>query len=155
VTTPYKKWYYANLERARKYGREYQAKKRAENPEKHRKINSAQWKKRTNENRSIIAEHKRTHPCVDCGESDLCCLDYHHLDPSNKLFRIGIAAYRKKPGEILAELDKCIALCANCHRKRHNKEKWIFSTRISKESAEQIPTANLCFDWSGEEPPKT
>lgn len=117
-----KKWYYANLEKARKNGREAEAKRRAANPEKYRKLGAAQWKKRTLENKALILTHKLAHPCADCGESEPCCLDHHHTDPAAKLFRIGIAAYRKRPEEIQAELDKCIVLCANCHRKRHYKK---------------------------------
>lgn len=117
-----RKWYYANLEKARKNGREQMAKRRIAEPEKYRKIGSAQWKKRTLENRALILAHKRAHPCADCGEAEPCCLDYHHTCPNNKLFRIGIAAYRKRPSEIQDELDKCIVLCANCHRKRHYKK---------------------------------
>ena len=56
--------------------------------------------------------------CVDCdGVFPICAYDFHHLDPSTKDFEIGkrhMDLDRLKP-----ELDKCVLLCANCHRIRH------------------------------------
>lgn len=57
--------------------------------------------------------------CVECGESrDIPCIyDFHHIDPATKDFTI---AKTVKLFEVLKpELDKCILLCANCHRIRH------------------------------------
>jgi hypothetical protein len=58
--------------------------------------------------------------CVDCGLiDDVCVYDFHHEDPTKKEFsfgqRGGISFEKIKP-----ELDKCILLCSNCHRKRHS-----------------------------------
>jgi len=58
--------------------------------------------------------------CQDCGLVDSPCVyDFHHLDPSKKELAFG-----KRGGKsfetIKSELDKCVLLCANCHRKRHN-----------------------------------
>lgn len=59
--------------------------------------------------------------CQICGY-DKCieALEFHHKDPSIKEFTIG--KFRIKKWErIKKELDKCILLCANCHRELHNK----------------------------------
>lgn len=57
-------------------------------------------------------------PCVVCSESDPVCIDFHHLDKEDKDFTIGTNWGRNK--EILQkEIDKCVCLCANCHRKVH------------------------------------
>lgn len=57
--------------------------------------------------------------CEDCGLVDPCMdiYDFHHIDPSTKDFAIsGCRSFEAmKP-----ELDKCVLLCANCHRKRHS-----------------------------------
>lgn len=60
--------------------------------------------------------------CFDCGLTDECSdiFDFHHLDPLAKDFTISKTA--KKFDSIKLELDKCILLCANCHRKRHSSE---------------------------------
>lgn len=57
--------------------------------------------------------------CCKCGESELCCLDYHHLDESTKLFELS-KYHLHTLVKIKAEIAKCIVVCANCHRKIHN-----------------------------------
>lgn len=56
--------------------------------------------------------------CIRCGERDDNCLDYHHLDPSQKLFHLGNIRGRSLR-DIDAEVRKCVVVCANCHRKLH------------------------------------
>ena len=57
-------------------------------------------------------------PCIVCGESTPCCVDFHHLDPSTKEFNITLKRSRAKE-KILKEVAKCVCLCSNCHRKYH------------------------------------
>lgn len=57
--------------------------------------------------------------CQHCGY-DRCiqALEFHHIDPTCKDFAISsgnTVAFEK----IKVELDKCILLCANCHREEH------------------------------------
>lgn len=47
-------------------------------------------------------------------------LEFHHLDPNEKDFNISKARLLSFNLEIKKELDKCILLCANCHREVHN-----------------------------------
>ncbi len=56
--------------------------------------------------------------CQMCGLVDECLAiyDFHHTDPSKKEFTIA-----NKKGFNKEELDKCIMICANCHRKVHFK----------------------------------
>ncbi len=58
--------------------------------------------------------------CSICSESTLVCLDWHHVDPSDKTANVSwmVNHFRPKP-KILEEMDKCILVCANCHRKLH------------------------------------
>ncbi|UNA01829.1 HNH endonuclease [Vibrio phage PVA8] len=61
--------------------------------------------------------------CERCGY-DKCieALEFHHTDPNGKDF--GIASGGCKRWErIVPELDKCIMLCANCHREEHASNK--------------------------------
>jgi hypothetical protein len=59
--------------------------------------------------------------CVDCGNTDSRVLDFHHLRDKIKAVAVmRTAGWSKK--RILAEIKKCIVLCANCHRIRHWKE---------------------------------
>jgi hypothetical protein len=60
--------------------------------------------------------------CVDCGGTfPYYVYDFHHLDPTRK--EVQFNSLRRRSWEkIKAELDKCILLCANCHRIRHWKD---------------------------------
>ena len=59
--------------------------------------------------------------CSVCGY-DKCVdsFDFHHLDPNKKDFSIS-QNMNKAWHKIQAELEKCILLCANCHRELHFK----------------------------------
>lgn len=59
--------------------------------------------------------------CFDCGHAGiLASLDFHHRDPAEKEFAISHfgGAYRR----LVAEVEKCDLVCANCHRIRHATE---------------------------------
>lgn len=43
-------------------------------------------------------------------------LEFHHIDPSVKSFSIGAKGYTRSWESVRNELDKCVLLCANCHR---------------------------------------
>ncbi len=63
-----------------------------------------------------------TKSCVKCGESDNACLDWHHTDPTQKEAGVSHLLCNRSRKSILEEIDKCICLCANCHRKLHYYE---------------------------------
>jgi len=59
--------------------------------------------------------------CMDCELiDDPCVYDFHHLDPTQKELAFGNRG-GKSFETLKSELDKCILLCANCHRKRHQR----------------------------------
>lgn len=61
---------------------------------------------------------RRKTKCHICGEPEYCCLELHHV--RNKQYNIS-QAVKKLPNELfIKELDKCICVCSNCHRKIHN-----------------------------------
>ncbi len=43
-------------------------------------------------------------------------LELHHVDKTQKSFGIGDKGYTRSWEKVRAELDKCVLLCANCHR---------------------------------------
>lgn len=73
--------------------------------------------------RRMILEHKNTHPCSECGEADPRCLDFHHRDESTKEFNLSEHKGRSA-SEVEKEIQKCVMLCANCHRKEHINEEY-------------------------------
>ena len=72
----------------------------------------------------VFIESFKSDGCARCDEKDPCCLDFHHMDSSQKEINIGEISHRcwshKRTKE---EIQKCIVLCSNCHRKLHNKIK--------------------------------
>jgi len=59
--------------------------------------------------------------CQKCGyKKCLVALDFHHLDESTKDFNIS-GSHCRKWETLKEELDKCILVCANCHRELHSK----------------------------------
>lgn len=63
----------------------------------------------------VVDRLRRESGCNICGEMDVCCLDFHHLEKGVPVTR----AIGKGYGAVETELAKCVILCANCHRKVH------------------------------------
>lgn len=58
--------------------------------------------------------------CEKCGEDHPAVIDFHHADPAEKEIKISQARHNGWSIERLQrEIDKCMILCANCHRKLH------------------------------------
>lgn len=60
------------------------------------------------------------------GECELCgycrcinVLEFHHKDPDKKDFGISASGHSRAWLRVKTELDKCVILCANCHREIH------------------------------------
>ena len=61
--------------------------------------------------------------CEKCGENHPACLDFHHTKPSEKDANVTtLVSQQSSRVRILAEVGKCVVLCANCHRKLHWEE---------------------------------
>lgn len=59
--------------------------------------------------------------CQCCGYHACdSALEFHHLSPDKKDFGIGQKGYTRSWEKIKQELDKCILVCANCHREIHS-----------------------------------
>ena len=72
----------------------------------------------------ISAANYKNNECEICGLKrntidDLEMFDFHHIDRSNKSFELGDKIEDRNWETIKKELDKCMMLCANCHRKQH------------------------------------
>lgn len=71
-------------------------------------------------NTKRLAVNYKGGECVKCGYNKcIGALEFHHLDPTTKdkdyfNSRGGLTVDLKK------ELDKCILICANCHREEHH-----------------------------------
>jgi len=65
-----------------------------------------------------IDEYLRSHPCVDCGESDPVVLDFDHRDGVEKIETISGLRARGRREQLFAEIAKCDVRCSNCHSRR-------------------------------------
>jgi hypothetical protein len=61
--------------------------------------------------------------CLECGRDHPAGLVFHHLDPSEKRFEVGhpYRLLKRSPtfSEFSSEVEKCVILCAYCHRLVH------------------------------------
>lgn len=90
--------------------------------ERHKKQEIERTTKRKNELKKWLSDYKNTLNCSTCGENDKRCLEFHHKRKDKKSFQISEAIVRKgySKEKIMKEAEKCIILCANCHRKIHS-----------------------------------
>ncbi len=60
--------------------------------------------------------------CEICGYSRCKeALEFHHLKDSDKNFGLSEKGYARSWQRVKKELEKCVLLCANCHREIHAK----------------------------------
>ena len=91
-------------------------------------------------NREYIRRRKEIDgDCCICGESRLPCLDYHHKDPNDKVLRIAVMVKKHSLASIDTEINKCMLVCANCHRIIHAKE----LLQQAKEKKETLPLYDM------------
>jgi len=106
---------------------EYSRKRYAGNEEiriKQRASSKISNKKTIAGTKKYILKYKQAHPCRDCGETNPVCLDFHHTPEFSK--RASISRLMRdgyKLEVIQHEISKCVVVCANCHRIRHDKER--------------------------------
>jgi DNA replicative helicase MCM subunit Mcm2 (Cdc46/Mcm family) len=83
------------------------------------KCRSYQVQKRRDNLKKMAVEYKGG-KCEKCGYNKcLSALDFHHLEPEHKDFGISYKGITRKWESIKNEIDKCILVCANCHREIH------------------------------------
>lgn len=94
--TPQQRWYYKN-----------------------RKHRIAVKERRRNELAQWFFEFKRDrYRCEECGEDHPFTIEFHHVETKGEDVSVMVNhGYAKST--IKAEIERCIALCANCHRKEH------------------------------------
>lgn len=75
---------------------------------------------RRKNSRVWVEKIKAKRGCEVCGERDPIVLDFHHKVPSQKDLELSkMRGYSKK--RLLEEIEKCVVLCVNDHRREHAK----------------------------------
>ena len=94
--------------------------KRKEITEKERKEKNYQHVKYYRNKIKEKAVEYKGGKCVVCGyDRCLKALEFHHINPEEKDFTLGSNTNRSWE-KVKIEIDKCVLLCANCHREIHD-----------------------------------
>src|SRR3989339_393173 len=77
--------------------------------------------KRRKKLKDLIVEYKGGQCCL-CGYRKYSgALELHHLDKSKKEFALSKEGLTRSLEKMKAEANKCVLVCANCHREIHAK----------------------------------
>lgn len=90
--------------------------------------------------------------CIKCGYSECIeAMEFHHLDPKQKDSRIATSITSQTWDKIVIELDKCIMVCANCHRKIHSE--LLCAPKLADLLSEEATTARDLYNKAREDNP--
>lgn len=113
--------------------------------------------KKRNGKRDFIWKFKCENECKRCGFNHPAALDFHHINPSEKLFMLSGKINGRSLDEIKLEISKCELLCRNCHAVHHFNEdsgrdvEFILDkitdikTRVKRENVETRESLNKCL----------
>ena len=74
---------------------------------------------------------KRTLKCTKCGFDHPAALDFHHTNPAEKENLVSKMVSNGSYAAAMEEVQKCIVLCANCHRIHHYEENLLQSKPLA------------------------
>lgn len=75
--------------------------------------------KRRRKLKAMVVEYKGG-KCILCGyKRSMWAFDLHHIDEATKEFGLSTRGLTRSWEKIKAEADKCVLVCANCHREIH------------------------------------
>lgn len=73
--------------------------------------------------RKVLRQHAVEYKggkCILCGYNKcIDALEFHHSNSGNKDFGLSQKGITRSWQKVRAELDKCVLICANCHREIH------------------------------------
>jgi 5-methylcytosine-specific restriction endonuclease McrA len=61
-------------------------------------------------------EFKQSMSCTNCGFDHPAAIDFHHVNPAPDDKKLFALLRRNNFSAALKEVEKCVPLCANCHR---------------------------------------
>lgn len=77
------------------------------------------------ENKQRLYVYLSSHPCVDCGETNIRVLEFDHVRGSKTLDIARLLDRATSWSKIETEIAKCEVRCANCHRRKTlERGKW-------------------------------
>jgi tRNA U54 and U55 pseudouridine synthase Pus10 len=85
-----------------------------------RKIIESRVRCHTTKQRKKMISDAKDKPCAVCKQAfPVVAMDLHHTDPTIKEFSISTALNKVGYEKLQKEIEKCIPLCAICHRLLH------------------------------------
>jgi hypothetical protein len=127
---PTKKYYTENRERILKLCKDYSKTKKGKAVHKkavkkfrenHPGISNIYSTAYRNKRRKFLRDYKLSSGCAFCGYNKCAsALEFHHK--GDRGFGVNVSS-SKSIETIKKEMEKCIVLCANCHRELHDKER--------------------------------
>ena len=119
---------YSDINKQRTAQREHLRRKIKENPNWYMGIKKLQKQKRENTH-AIINHIKSDMGCLMCGEKDHNRLHFHHVLPAFKVATVSqLISNRAKMITVLKEIDKCVCVCAACHKQLDQNLAFIIGT---------------------------
>ena len=111
------------------------------------KTQAEQQKRWHRRRKAWVDSLKMDKPCTDCGRIyPPCVMDFHHRDKGSKVFTISKVARHGDKAKLLAEIEKCDLLCANCHRIRTHERGCRPTLQDSAQILLPTETPNLTHD---------
>ena len=96
------------------------AKKSYQEGDKERK--SKNQRKTFQRNIGMLKEYLSGKECKECKEKDIEVFEFDHTDPKEKKHNVSEMVWHYSWKKILQEIEKCQILCANCHRRKTNRQ---------------------------------
>lgn len=88
--------------------------------------NKEKYIENSHKNRNLLIDwfvnEKKKLKCEKCGDDRWWVLDFHHIDPNEKDTDVSILVRNGNKERLKIEMNKCMVLCANCHRDLHYNE---------------------------------
>lgn len=108
---------YKNKEDAQAYARQHYL----DNKELYKTRANASRPNQIAANKQWLKEYLESHPCVDCGETDIQVLEFDHIEMiGSDGKRVG--RFIDSRNKLEAEVAKCEVRCANCHTRRTRQQ---------------------------------
>lgn len=91
--------------------------------EKHIIISNRSKKARLDIIHEWLAEYLKSHPCVDCGNTDILVLEFDHVNDDKEADVSWLIHGTTVLWKVQAEVAKCEVRCVNCHREITRKRR--------------------------------
>lgn len=72
--------------------------------------------------KQFLIDYKEEKGCCKCGDKRHYVLDFHH--ERDKEYDVATGVYKgMSTSRLMEEINKCVVICANCHRELHHLER--------------------------------